>query len=325
MDERTPAPTPKGRNLLRDAFTVLLEEATLQHEAIALTLKRIGEITEHEIIAAGESVARICEASARHAEEVEALRRDESRAKSGAFAAELSRVLVGVPSMIRRMMVQAEAQAENAGKAQEHVVNIRGLLDTIDRIAADCRLIAANARIEAADAGAKGEGFAAVAHDLKDVARDAQNAARSIETLGQATVRILLGMASKAKRIVQDGNLEMETLATAAAQCRQAYADAVIGTLGTLRAHAEQIRDQSNRTIGHLQFQDRIQQALEHAKRQSAGMVTILRRLVAEVAAGNDHGLDAAALRQMVRAARAPMAPMSAVSAPGGDGTVEFL
>jgi methyl-accepting chemotaxis protein len=324
MKAKSAPAKPVGQIILCEVLSVLIEELARERDAIGTTLKRAGDMTLKEVHSAGENVARICEASAQHALELDELKRDEARGSSRTFAAELAEVLSSIPMMIRRMVNDAQSQAHQAKKAREQIAGMRALLDAIGQIATDCRALASKARIEAADTAASSRAFGAVADDLKEVARKAQSTANEIEKLGHGTLRILDGLVDRAERVAADGQLQMEKFDAATAKCQEVYAGAVLGTLRTLGTRAEEIREQSNRTLTHLQFQDRVQQALDHAMEQSGATVAMLQKLIVDMNAGN-RTVEPSEFRQMVRAARTAATPSSALDAPRGDGEIKFL
>ena len=316
--------------IIREILTALLEEFSRNQQVLSGTLKRMGEVTEKAVLLAGDSLAGIYKTTSQHVKDLDALKMEESDGSSNtAFSAVLAKFLSSVPVFLDAMVKQTQLQAGQAKRAREDVTNIRRFLDSISGISTACRLLATNARIEAAHAGENGKGFAVVADSLRNVSQDVQATALSIESLGSSIGAILVTMAETADQLAKEGNLRMEELSMTTGECQRAYSDAVIGALAKFGTRAEQIRDQANQTISHLQFQDRVQQNISEAIKQSEMTITLLQSLIKEVD-GSSVAVDGPRFRRMMQDVRGSLtATSSVVIVPlehrEDDGEVSFL
>lgn len=81
-----------------------------------------------------------------------------------------------------RAMNLATNTSSNAGALQESGKTIGQIIEAIQGLASQTKLLALNATIEAARAGESGKGFAVVAQEVKDLANQTDSATREIET-----------------------------------------------------------------------------------------------------------------------------------------------
>jgi len=84
---------------------------------------------------------------------------------------------------VEQAVQQVEAAAQEAEALHNAGSEIRTIIETINDIAEQTRLLSVNASIEAARAGEAGRGFGVVAAEIRSLAEDAASGASNIETL----------------------------------------------------------------------------------------------------------------------------------------------
>jgi methyl-accepting chemotaxis protein len=115
----------------------------------------------------------------------------ERRERAGAIAAESEEMRASIAEISRNAHQAAAtaADATRAAKAANDTVAklaesgsaVGGVIQMIDRIAAQTRLLALNATIEAARVGEAGRGFAVVAGEVKQLAQETAGATAEVK------------------------------------------------------------------------------------------------------------------------------------------------
>ncbi len=310
--------------LLRELLAAVHDNVAQRHRLTVDALERIRSVSETEILLAGESLSQVYSAAAEHTREIQTLETNEAQAVGSTFGATLSGLLAEIPRFLQQIMAHSEMQAQQANAAAASVANIQKLADDIRQITAESHILAFNARIEAARAGSHGAAFGVVADSLKAHSRRVAQAAQEIDVMGETVASNLAAVTSTARQVADEGNERMRGVGGALDACRQAYQDSIVGALLKLAHHASEIRDRSNQALVHLQFQDRLQQALAQVRNQSSEFSERFALLDAEIARG-DVVLDAQGVRALVRRVLGDAVDKSDAVIQPADGAGEIL
>jgi len=181
-------PFPPAYERLRADFNAAVE-------ALREMISRVNQSTTtidrgaHEIAAAADDLARRTEASAANLAETNvALHQTELRVREGLEATQATMARAGEAI---RAVGEGRATGEEAAASMDRVAasaeNIGSVIDGLDKIAFQTRVLAMNAAVEAGRAGAAGSGFAVVADLVSALAQRAEEEARRVRTLIGAT------------------------------------------------------------------------------------------------------------------------------------------
>lgn len=161
---------------------------------------------------------------------------------------------------------KALGQMEDVG---QEVEEIRGILEEIEFIAEQTKLLGLNAAIEAARAGDDGRGFAVVAEEVRRLSERSQKAAGSIRGIVGEFHRRLDDVSSSLKSIALVDCEEAERAEAEAAALLQdilASRDAMRRAVTTLSRQGQEISQEISDLVMHLQFQDITRQTLDRAR-----------------------------------------------------------
>ncbi|MDX1693377.1 MAG: methyl-accepting chemotaxis protein [Ketobacteraceae bacterium] len=144
---------------------------------------------------------------------------------------------------------------------------LTGMSSSVKEIAEQTNLLALNAAIEAARAGESGRGFAVVADEVRKLSRSSSEAGTHMEQKSGDISRAMqktMAAAREISEIDQDNIAEFRN----ASEHLISNVDMTIAELrdqsGQLSSMSREVRDNINAIMVSLQFQDRIQQILEH-------------------------------------------------------------
>ncbi|MBO8164036.1 MAG: HAMP domain-containing protein [Brevibacillus sp.] len=129
-----------------------------------------------------------------------------------------------VTSMIRQFALILKRLEEKMDKLNEHSYSIGQVVDMIQNVSKQTKLLALNASIEAVRAGQAGRGFAVVAHEIGVLADESQKAALDIAELIQriqGEVALVADQTKEAARHLPESHRRVETTEQAFSRLRQ--------------------------------------------------------------------------------------------------------
>jgi methyl-accepting chemotaxis protein len=161
--------------------------------------------------------------------------------------------------------VSEKALGQMEGVGQE-VGEIHGILEEIEFIAEQTKLLGLNAAIEAARAGEEGRGFSVVAEEVRHLSERSQKAASTIRGIVGEFRRRFDDVSSSLKSMTlvdQEEAGQAETEVTAIMREILASGETMRGAVTSLSRQGEEISTEISDLVMHLQFQDIARQALE--------------------------------------------------------------
>ena len=255
-----------------------------QHESVRRQLTMVQQTSEREVLAAGSQLAKIFEEMSDHTLRLATLKEDESSGTNeGSFAAVFARFSGQMPALLAVLVAESTTQSQLASGAGKQIREVMEVGSELSGIALWCKVVATNARVEAAHAGEAGRGFAVLADALAAISTDIARATKSVFDSALAVKGMVTRMADAAAGVADEGQSRAATMKVAVAVCQSAYQKAVIGSIEEFEGNAAAIRDRSNTALSHLQFQDRVQQALDHVVAGNARLADGLETLVGEL------------------------------------------
>jgi len=305
------------------------EAVKQQHEELRREIAMVQNVSEREVLAAGGALAKIFEELSDHTARLAALKQEESSGESkGSFAAVLGRFSDQLPALLNALLGEANTQSRLAAGASVQIREVTDVADDMARIALWCRVVASNARVEAAHAGELGRGFAVVADTLATISTDIARATRTVQDRAKTVKGIVGEMAQGAAKVADEGRERTLCMTKAVSDCQSAYQKAVVGSIEQFEQSAAGTRDRSNAALGHLQFQDRLQQALDHVVAGNARIVAGLVTLASELGeSGTPTSTDE--LRETLRQLFSDASSLAVVEDLAGgersDGDIQFL
>jgi methyl-accepting chemotaxis protein len=117
---------------------------------------------------------------------------------------DVHRDLTGVSMLNHSTNERLGDVVQGIGTLQQRTTKIRDVVQLIDGVSAQTKLLAINASIEAARAGAAGRGFAVVAAEVKLLAQRVQDANRSISDIAKQTMTDIDVLRSQIERVHAD-------------------------------------------------------------------------------------------------------------------------
>ncbi len=136
-----------------------------------------------------------------------------------------------------------------------HAASIGTILQVIDEVADQTKLLALNASIIAAQAGEHGKGFGVVAHEIKDLARRTTASTREI-------AEIVNGVKEETERAVQAITLSEQAVAEGE-QLSQRSGEALRKIVHGVKTATEQVNEIASTTEQHVQQGEKIRLAME--------------------------------------------------------------
>lgn len=161
--------------------------------------------------------------------------------------------------------VSEKALGQMEGVGQE-VGEIHGILEEIEFIAEQTKLLGLNAAIEAARAGEEGRGFSVVAEEVRHLSERSQKAASTIRGIVGEFRRRLDDVSSSLKSMTlvdQEEASQAEAEATAIMKEILASGETMRQAVTSLSRQGEEISHEVSELVTHLQFQDIVRQTLE--------------------------------------------------------------
>lgn len=184
----------------------------------------------------------------------------------------LKSILASARSFAERI-AQFDQVTARIGKIRHQMVGVGEVLENIDTIAAQIRLLGFNVAIEAARAGNDAQTFHVVAAETRSLA---QHVAQTSRTLGH-TVRDLVENVSRVAEEVQAASMIGRELGALHAGMERASAQLAAAAVDSAQVGQELTRRLSQAIVA-LQFQDRVKQQISH-------VVEVLRDIHATVSA----------------------------------------
>ena len=301
----------------------LVEFIAKQHKALRVSIQVVLDLSEREVLSAGESIKDIYQITGEHSAGIERLTSAENSSSSKtSFAALLRALASGVAASEGEILEKAKDLIRIGGQARDHVVAIQKITNSFQALSASTQVLSVNARIEAARLGESGRGVVSVADELKSVSRTVRDASSEIESMGDSLIGLLQRIDQAAGVLSQNRADQGGSKHLAAIQ--EGYASGVVSELATFEDQAQEIRSRVSSTLSHLQFQDRLRQNLEWVIQQFEFLDSQSTSLLASVKDGKP--IDSEAIRQALEfTSRPPDSVTEGLNSMNQSGDLNFL
>lgn len=179
----------------------------------------------------------------------------------------IQNTLHGLLTSIRKSSEQSRRFSGQIHQLEQVLRDVNQSLHRVEGIAEEARIVGLNGRHEAARAGAHGATFSVVANESKNLASNAAQTSASIRTCVHQLDTALKAVAQQLnERIQYDTELVMKNecmVNRLLSQLGMMHAD-LTGALEETQRIATELGGEISKTITGLQFQDRINQQLDH-------------------------------------------------------------
>ena len=186
---------------------------------------------------------------------------------TGSTVAEIRSVLNSLLSAVQESTQLSSRLAGRIGKLESVLANVNTSLRRVEKISEEARIVGLNGRLEAARAGNHGAAFNVVANETKNLGIHAAETSASIRGLVDQLDTSLRSVSSELQERI---SIDAET----AERC-ESTVSGLLDQLGAMHAgmtnslhRTESLGESLSRDIGRsvmaLQFQDRVNQRLDH-------------------------------------------------------------
>jgi methyl-accepting chemotaxis protein len=227
-------------------------------DELARRLAGVTELTEREVLAAGQSVNDIVH----HASEHIAWLRD-VLGKMGSGDDAVTQTIAAQSEMVRDhvadMAARIIAHDEATQRAVDHVASTLSSAKVIATLTHQAKVLALNARIESARAGDQARGFTVIAEEMARLSKSVAETNHRVQQLASTLSDLLPLMAAqtrelrdRSERFAEQASSQIGTLDHHIAAMRDNIAATASGSDDAM---AQVLRD-SNTALSHMQFQD---------------------------------------------------------------------
>lgn len=235
---------------------------------------------------------------------------------------EVERLIDSAERMLERMQQRQRRSAQLAGhvtqsleSTRQQMHRLRSVMSEVGQIAVGTRLLSVNSRIEAAHLGENGRAFAIVADEMARLSQYTQTLVGRIESVavdvGQQLDSIAIEMNDVSDEIVDSRSIE-----GVLSGLRQAHLDMEHG-LKVSAERSQQLAFRISNSVMALQFQDRLNQRLDHVCRALEAVEGwMASQAVAETCQGGGRSLQGAVVPTLGEKSFATGVPTAERSAP---------
>jgi methyl-accepting chemotaxis protein len=171
------------------------------------------------------------------------------------------RELQPVVLSLTNLIASKVALLDNIRELAQQTQDLQAMSEEVRQIAAQTNLLALNAAIEAARAGAAGRGFAVVAAEVRSLSqRSAETGRRMGERVSQLTNIMKVTMATAEQTTVKDK--EAVSLSGDLVEDVLGHVRELGSSADTVRQHGQVVRQEVEKLLVAMQFQDRVSQIL---------------------------------------------------------------
>jgi len=175
--------------------------------------------------------------------------------------------LHGIIDTLNGTQVFRESMVREVARVASYADELRNMAVEVGNIAKQTNLLALNAAIEAARAGETGRGFAVVADRVRELSTQSGETGRRIqETVGTVSAAIAETLQRSGEMAAREARAISESQRTAEEIIRHfnLTTQTMNSSLQTLTEERRTVQGDINEVLVNLQFQDRVNQILDH-------------------------------------------------------------
>lgn len=180
------------------------------------------------------------------------------------------RVKLAMDELWRALAQSEEVEAKSQAKVSaltDEVSHLETATEAVGKIAEQINLLALNAAIESARAGEAGRGFAVVADEVRKLASQSSQTGEEIrDTVSgfREVIEQTQNSVAESQRLSQQAHKDSEGTISLALNELSHYSHSVRADVEALMHSQQDIQNIASDLIVHLQFEDRVNQTLDH-------------------------------------------------------------
>ena len=228
----------------------------------------VSEISEE---AAKNILANLTQIDRQNSALVSFIQQSGSREQVAKVVALIESQMKGCQVLLKRFVDRQQADAQDGAEQRSKVVaetqGVRNLLENVDAIARQTRMLSFNVSIEAAHAGEFGRGFSVIGDEIRKLASEVQELSKAVrervETLTETITKNLQQESERREQAEHDAVANIAETLSALSGNLMTLVTHQRDTLSKVESENESIAHPVMDAMGNIQFQDIVRQQLK--------------------------------------------------------------